>query len=109
MSDGSTPRLVSADWVADHLDDPEVVLLEVGEEASRYYVGHIPGARSVDWIDDLRHPIRRGFIDRTDLSSLLASLGVNTDSHVVLYGDAHNTFAAAAYWLLRYHRHQRLS
>lgn len=109
MSNGRTPPLVSGQWVADHLDDPGVVLLEVGEETANYYAGHIPGARPVDWIDDLHHPMRRGFAEPAQLASLLASLGVTNDDHVVVYGDAHNAFAASAYWLLRFYRHERLS
>lgn len=109
MSHGTTPPLVSAEWVAAHVDDPGVVLLEVSEEAARYYAGHIPRARPIDWLDDLHHPVHRGFVDPLQLGALLSSLGATNDSHLVLYGDARNAFAASAFWLLRYYRHRRLS
>ncbi len=109
MKNGSILPLVSTEWVAQHLDDPDVVLLEVREETAHYYAGHIPGARPVDWIDDLHHPVRRGFVDPAQLAVLLASLGVDNDAHVVVYGDAHNVFAASTYWLLRFYSHERLS
>ena len=108
-TDGTTPPLVDTDWVARHLDDPDVILLDVREEAAQFYTGHIPGARPVDWIDDLHQPVRRGFVGAGQLAAFLASVGAGNDTHLVLYGDAHNAFAASAYWLLRYHQHRRLS
>lgn len=109
MSSQPTLPLVSTSWVHDHLEDPDVVLLDVGQETASYYTGHIPGARPLDWIDDLHHPVRRGFVMPSQLDELLSALGVANDSHLVFYGDAHNAFAASAYWVLRYYGHRRVS
>src|SRR5579864_5430244 len=37
--------IVSAQWLSEHLNDPKVVVLHVGEKRSEYESGHIPGAR----------------------------------------------------------------
>jgi thiosulfate/3-mercaptopyruvate sulfurtransferase len=103
------PPLVSTAWVAAHAAAPDVVVLDVGEDAADYYRGHVPGARPVAWLDDLHHRVRRGPADAPALEALLSRLGVSTHDHVVLYGGGHNAYASHAYWLLRYHRHRRLS
>jgi thiosulfate/3-mercaptopyruvate sulfurtransferase len=105
----STDPLVTTVWLADHGSDPDVVVLEVDGEAARYYEGHVPGALPLDWLDELHAPVRRGFVDPRDLAILLGGLGATEQSHVVLLGDAHNTYAAYAFWLLRHHQHRRLS
>ncbi len=101
--------LVTTAWLAEHALDPDVVVLEVDAEAARYYEAHVPGALPLDWLDDLHAPVRRGFVDPGRLAALLGSLGATDRSRVVLLGDAHNTYAAYAFWLLRHHRHRRLS
>jgi thiosulfate/3-mercaptopyruvate sulfurtransferase len=101
--------LVSTAWLAQHLSDPDVLVLEVDEEAARYYEGHVPGAAPVDWLDDLHPPLRRGVVPPEQLAALLSDLGADPDTHLVLVGDAQSTYAASAYWLLRYYGHRRLS
>ena len=54
--------LVSTDWVADHLDDPNVRLIEVDEDVLLYEVGHIPGAVKIDWVEDLNDPLTRDYM-----------------------------------------------
>ena len=94
--------LVSVEWVAEHLDDPDVRLIEVDEDTSAYEEGHIPGAVAWDWSVDLHHPVERDYIGRDGFSYLLSSVGVTEDTTVVLYGGNNNWFAAYAYWLLKY-------
>jgi thiosulfate/3-mercaptopyruvate sulfurtransferase len=101
------PPLVSDEWLEEHRGD--VVLLEVDEEPSVYYAGHIRDAYPLDWLDDLHHPVQRSFLDGEAFGRLMRRIGVSNDSHVVLYGDAANYFAASAYWLFRYHGHERVS
>lgn len=101
--------LVSTGWVAAHGDMPDVVVLEVDEEAGAYYTGHVPGSRKLDWLDDLRHPTRRTFLTPEGFEALMDRLGIGEDTHVVLYGDADNCFAASAYWVFRYYGHERVS
>ncbi len=97
--------LVDADWVAEHLDDPSVVLVEVDEDTSAYARGHIPGAVRVDWRDDLQDPVRRDFVSREQFEALMSDRGVGNDHTVVLYGGNNNWFAAYAYWYFTLYGH----
>ncbi len=100
--------LVDADWVESHLDDPNVVLVEVDEDTSFYDKGHIPGAVKIDWKQDLQDPVRRDFVDQHQFGSLLSSRGISKDHTVVLYGGNNNWFAAYAYWYFKLYGHERV-
>lgn len=93
--------LVSTDWLAEHLSDPYVRIVEVDEDTTAYERDHIPGAVAWDWSKDLHHPIQRDYLDKTGLERLLGEAGVTDDTTVVLYGGNNNWFAAYAYWLLK--------
>ena len=41
--------LVSTEWLAEHLDDPSIVIVESDEDVLLYETGHIPGAMKIDW------------------------------------------------------------
>ncbi|MFV2195743.1 sulfurtransferase [Nocardiopsis sp. LOL_012] len=97
--------LVDADWVEAHLDDDNVVLVEVDEDTSAYDKGHIPGAVKIDWKKDLQDPVRRDFVDRTGFEKLLSAKGISNDDLVVLYGGNNNWFAAYAYWYFKLYGH----
>jgi thiosulfate/3-mercaptopyruvate sulfurtransferase len=97
--------LVTADWVEEHLNDPNVVLIEVDEDTEAYVGGHIPGAIRLDWNKDLKDGVRHDFISKERLEELLSSKGVANDNTIVLYGGNNNWFAAYAYWFLVYHGH----
>ncbi len=93
--------LVSTDWVAEHLLDPGIRLVESDEDILLYDTGHVPGAVKIDWIDDLNDPIVRDYLDQVRLQSLLRSKGVSSDTTIVLYGDKNNWWACYAFWVLR--------
>jgi len=97
--------LVTADWVEEHLDDPNVVLIEVDEDTEAYVGGHIAGAIRLDWNKDLKDGVRHDFISKERLEALLSSKGVANDQTIVLYGGNNNWFAAYAYWFITYHGH----
>jgi thiosulfate/3-mercaptopyruvate sulfurtransferase len=97
--------LVTADWVAEHLDDDSVVLIEVDEDTSAYDKGHIAGAIKLDWKQDLQDQVRRDFVNQEQFSALLSSRGVSNDDTVVLYGGNNNWFAAYAYWYFKLYGH----
>ncbi|HVM12945.1 MAG TPA: sulfurtransferase [Egibacteraceae bacterium] len=101
--------LVSTDWVASHLDDDDVVIAEVDEDATAYERTHIPGAISFDWRADFQDPIRRTFLDRAGFEQLMDAKGIRNDHHVVLYGGNNNWFAAYAYWYFKVYGHERVS
>ena len=105
----ATESLVGVDWLRGHVEDPGVVPLEVGEDASAYHLGHIPGATSLSWLDDLNEPDRRGAPSQSRMEALLGARGITRDTHLVLYGDQDNAFAAYALWMLRYYGHFRAS
>ncbi|WP_151084260.1 sulfurtransferase [Nocardioides cynanchi] len=97
--------LVSAQWVEDHLDDPNVVLVEVDEDTAAYDKGHIKGAIKLDWTTDLQDQVRRDFVNKAQFEALLSSRGVANDDTVVLYGGNNNWFAAYAYWYFKLYGH----
>ena len=98
--------LVSAEWVESHLDDPNVVLVEVDEDTSSYDKGHIRGAVKLDWTTDLQDQVRRDFVTRRQFEKLLSDKGIGNDHTVVLYGGNNNWFAAYAYWYFKLYGHQ---
>ena len=101
--------LVTTDWVAAHLDDPDVVIAEVDEDASAYERNHIPGAVGFDWKSDFQDPYRRTFLDKAGFEALMDAKGIGRDQHVVLYGGSNNWFAAYAFWYFRIYGHERVS
>ncbi|SKB06362.1 sulfurtransferase [Aeromicrobium choanae] len=100
--------LVTADWVEEHLNDENVVLIEVDEDVEAYDKGHIPGAIKLDWKKDLQDGVRHDFISKDRLEALLSEKGVSNDDTIVFYGGNNNWFAAYAYWYLKYYGHQNL-
>ena len=93
--------LVSTEWVAQHLDDAKVRLIESNEDLLLYDTGHIPGALKVDWTNDLNDPLVRDYIDSERLQRLLRSKGINKDTTIVFYGDKNNWWATYAFWVLK--------
>ena len=98
--------LVDADWVQQHLQDPNVRLIEVDVDTSAYEQGHIPGAIGFNWKKELQDQIVRSPLSKTQLEALLSQAGVSNDTTVILYGDNNNWFAAWALWLLKYYGHE---
>lgn len=97
--------LVSTEWVAEHKDDPGIVLAEVNEDILLYETGHIPGAIKLDWTTELQDQTIRDFIDEQGFDELMGSKGITPDSTVVFYGDRTNWWAAYAYWFFKYMSH----
>ncbi len=93
--------LVSPEWARQHLDDTSVRFVEVDVDTAAYEQSHIPGAVAWDWTTQLADGIRRDLASRDDLSRLLSASGIGPDTHVVLYGDNNDWFAAWAYWQLK--------
>ena len=88
--------LVSTDWVAQHLKDPKVRLVESNEDILLYDTGHIPGAVKIDWTTDLNDQTVRDYVDRERLQALLRAKGINNDTTIVFYGDKNNWWATYA-------------
>src|SRR5689334_4699711 len=103
MVDYANPDvLVGTEWLAAHLDESTIRIIEVDEDTEAYAKGHIRNATSWRWFDDLHAKPRRDYVDQAGLNRLLQAAGVGADTTVVLYGGNNNWFAAYGYWLLRY-------
>ena len=98
--------VVSTDWVAEHLNDPAVRLVEVDVDTAAYDQGHIPGAVSLNWKTELQDQVTRDIVDQRQLEELLGRRGIGNDTTIVLYGDNNNWFGAYAFWLLKVYGHQ---
>jgi len=92
-------RLVSTSWLADHLGDPGIVVVESDEDVLLYETGHIPGAVKVDWHLDLNDPVTRDYIDSERFAKLMAAKGIGRDTTIIVYGDKSNWWAAYAMWV----------
>jgi thiosulfate/3-mercaptopyruvate sulfurtransferase len=106
--------IVSTDWLAEHLRDAQLMVLDcrfsladtqAGQRA--YASGHIPGAHYVDLDKDLcsakngstgRHPLPQ----QDDFNAVLRRLGLTSDKRVVIYDDANGMYAARLWWMLRW-------
>ncbi len=106
---GPSP-LVSVDWLADHLDDPDLIIADVrwylaepGRGRQAYLDGHMPGAVFVDVDTDLtardgpgRHPLPSPEV----FTSRMASLGIDAGTRVVAYDDVGGWVASRLWWML---------
>jgi thiosulfate/3-mercaptopyruvate sulfurtransferase len=108
MSDYANDVLVSTDWVAEHLGDDSIRVVEVDENPALYAEAHIPGAIGFDWKTDLQDQVRRDFLSPEDFGALMGGRGISNDHTVVLYGDRNNWFAAYTYWYFRYYGHDKV-
>jgi thiosulfate/3-mercaptopyruvate sulfurtransferase len=101
--------LVETEWLAAHLDDPKLRVVEVDyDPTANYELGHIPGAVLVDWRKDINDPVRRDVLSREAATALFRRAGIGPETTVVLYGDFNNWFAAFAFWGFAYYGAARL-
>jgi thiosulfate/3-mercaptopyruvate sulfurtransferase len=107
MSTYAQPEvLVDTEWVASHLEDPKVRIVESNEDILLYEQGHIPGAVKLDWLGELNDPVVRDYLDREGFERLVASKGISNDTTVVFYGDKNNWWATYAFWVFKLFGHQ---
>ncbi|HZC40635.1 MAG TPA: sulfurtransferase [Streptosporangiaceae bacterium] len=92
-------KLVSTGWLAEHLDDPGLVVAESDEDVLLYDTGHIPGAVKLDWHTELNDPVTRDYVDGAGFARLMSEKGISRDTTLVLYGDRNNWWAAYALWV----------
>jgi thiosulfate/3-mercaptopyruvate sulfurtransferase len=115
------PPFVSAEWLYEHLDDPQVAIADcrfsladpqLGKQ--QYLLHHIPTAYYLDLNQDLSSPVgkhggRHPLPDPFVLANNLSAMGVNEQTFVVAYDDSRFAFAARLWWLLRYLGHDRVA
>lgn len=99
-------RLVSTAWLAEHLGEDGLVVVESDEDVLLYETGHIPTAVKIDWHVDLTDPVARDFVDGTAFAALLSARGIARDDTVVIYGDKSNWWAAYALWVFTLFGHE---
>jgi thiosulfate/3-mercaptopyruvate sulfurtransferase len=97
--------LVTTDWVASHLNDPNLRLIEVDVDTSAYDQGHVPGAVGWNWQTQLQDTLRRDLADQRSFGQLAGNAGITPETTVILYGDNNNWFAAWGFWQLKYYGH----
>ncbi len=98
--------LVSTEWVANNLDNPDVRIVESNEDPLLYPSGHIPGAVQVDWTTDLNDPLRRDYLSKEGFEALMSRIGVTPEMTVVFYGDKNNWWACYALWVFQLFGHK---
>ncbi|MEO9221718.1 MAG: sulfurtransferase, partial [Mycobacteriaceae bacterium] len=92
-------RLVSTGWVAEHIGEPGLVVVESDEDVLLYDSGHIPGSIKVDWQTELNDPVTRDYLDGAGFAKLMGAKGISREDTVVIYGDKSNWWAAYALWV----------
>jgi len=99
--------LVSTSWLADHLKDPDVVVLHLADNVSDYKRGHVPGARylAMKKIITDNGPISAELLTVDQLQKTFSELGVGDNTRVVIYATNWFPSAARAYFTLDYLGH----
>ncbi|HXG31491.1 MAG TPA: sulfurtransferase [Thermodesulfobacteriota bacterium] len=99
--------LVSTEWVANHLNDPGIRIVESDEDVLLYDVGHVPGAIKIDWQTELQDPLIRDYISKENFEKLMSEKGISNDTAVVFYGDKNNWWACYAFWTFKVYGHEK--
>ncbi len=108
MADYANPDvLVSTDWVEEHIDDPDIVIVESDEDILLYEIGHIRNSVKFDWQTELQDQLVRDYVSRENFETLLSEKGVSNDHAVVFYGDRSNWWACYAFWTFKVLGHEK--
>ena len=98
--------LVSTQWVADHINDANIKIVESDEDILLYEVGHIESAIKIDWQTDLQDQLIRDYVDKEKFEQLLSDKGISNETTVVFYGDKSNWWACYALWVFKLFGHE---
>lgn len=98
--------LVSTEWVAEHLGDANVRIVESNEDTLLYAQGHIPGAVHIDWAQDLNDQLVRDYVSKQAFEALCEKNGISNDTTVIFYGDKNNWWACYALWVFKLFGHE---
>ncbi|MHB0774526.1 sulfurtransferase [Halomonas sp. WWR20] len=103
--------IVEPDQLAEHLDDPQLLIIDVPLKAESYAEGHVPGAVFLDYRKLLActGKVPNEVPDEAALSQLFSSLGLTRDTHVVAYDDEGGGWAGRLLWTLELIGHTRYS
>jgi thiosulfate/3-mercaptopyruvate sulfurtransferase len=92
-------RLVTTAWLADRLDERDIVVVESDEDVLLYETGHIPGSVKIDWHTELNDPVTRDYVDAKRFAEIMSERGIGRDTTIVVYGDKNNWWATYALWV----------
>lgn len=117
MIDLSNRPLVETDWLASHLDDTDLRIVDArwrGDDSSpRLYLdGHIPGAVHLDWHLHLSHTVGRVrdlILPPDRFADVMAASGIGDDTPVVVYAETDHSGAARLWWALCYYGHDQVA
>lgn len=117
MIDLTDTPLVEPDWLAAHLSDPDLRLVDLrwradGRGAQRYRAGHIPGAVHLDWERDLactKDGVRYMLSPPDQFAVLMSAAGIGDETRVVAYAEADHSGATRLWWALRYYGHEQVA
>ena len=98
--------VVPTDWVAQHLSDFSLRIVEVDVDTKAYGEGHVPNAVGWAWDTQLCDTLRRDIIPKAKFEKLLGESGIGNNTAIILYGDNNNWFAAWAFWQLKVYGHK---
>ena len=97
--------LVETGWLAEHLNDPGIRIVESNEDVLLYDTGHIPGAVHIDWRQDLQDSLVRDYISPEKFAELCAKNGITPDTTCIFYGDKANWWSCYALWAFHLYGH----
>jgi thiosulfate/3-mercaptopyruvate sulfurtransferase len=97
--------LVSTTWLAEHLGDADLRIVESNEDVLLYDTGHLEGAVHIDWRRDLNDQTVRDYVGPTGFAALCARHGITPETTVVFYGDKSNWWACYAFWVFQLFGH----
>ncbi len=97
--DTVSEALVTADWLEQNLENPQVRVIEVSVIPGVFERGHIPGAVNFVWHTDFVDTVSRDVVSLERFTELAQAAGINSDTTVVIYGDNNNWFAAWGAWI----------
>ena len=113
MSDDShyahPEALVSTAWVAEHLKDDSLRIIESNEDVLLYETGHLPGAVHIDWQRDLQDQTIRDYIQPEAFASLCERNGITPGTTCIFYGDKSNWWSCFALWVFRLFGHEKVT
>lgn len=108
----STSFFVAGDWLAEHLSDPEIQILDArmappGQQqrdvAGEYRAEHLPGALffDIEALSDRTSPLPHMMPRPEAFAVAMRELGVSSDKHLVVYDEGDLFSAPRAWWMLR--------
>ena len=108
-SDYAHPEvLVSTAWMADHLKDEGILIIESNEDVLLYDMGHLPGAVHIDWQRDLQDHTIRDYIQPEAFADLCSRNGITPETTCIFYGDKSNWWSCYALWVFRLFGHEKV-